>query len=86
MALLLKAAISGNRRFRVLINESRPTGKGFRAAQELKANGIQAEVFLDAAIGHYIQHVDMVLVGAEGIVENGGLINQVSQKLALLTR
>ena len=49
----------------------------FKAVKVLREAGIPAEVILDAAIGHYMQTVDLVLVGAEGIVENGGLINQV---------
>lgn len=76
MALLLRAA-AANRRFKVLVTEAKPTLKGFKAAGALREHGIPAEVILDAAIGHYMQSVDMVLVGAEGVVENGGLINQI---------
>jgi translation initiation factor eIF-2B subunit alpha len=75
MALLGQAART--KRFRVLVTEAKPTLKGFKAAQELRELGIPAEVIYDAAIGHYMKGVNMVLVGAEGIVENGGLINQV---------
>ena len=66
-----------NRRFRVLVTEAKPTLKGFKAVKVLREFAIPAEVILDAAIGHYMQTVDLVLVGAEGIVENGGLINQI---------
>lgn len=38
-------------------------------------------MILDAAVGHYIEKVDMVLVGAEGVVENGGIINQIGTYL-----
>jgi len=76
MALVLHAA-RHNRRFRVLITEARPTCKGYEAARELEEAGIQASVVLDAAVGYYMDQVDCVLVGAEGVVENGGIINQV---------
>lgn len=49
----------------------------FKAASVLRTAGIPASVILDAAVGYYISKVDMVLVGAEGVVENGGIINQV---------
>ena len=34
-------------------------------------------MLLDVAVGYAMQSTDLVLVGAEGIVENGGLINQI---------
>lgn len=47
----------------------------------LSAAGIPCTIVLDAAVGYYIERMDMILVGAEGVVENGGLINQVSPDL-----
>ena len=32
---------------------------------------------LDAAVGYIIEKVDLVIVGAEGVVENGGIINKI---------
>jgi len=46
-------------------------------AAALAAAGIPCHVILDAAVGYFIQRMDLVLVGAEGVVENGGIINQV---------
>ena len=34
-------------------------------------------MILDAAVGYFMGRMDLVLVGAEGVVENGGIINQV---------
>ncbi|KAJ3202038.1 translation initiation factor eIF-2B subunit alpha, partial [Clydaea vesicula] len=76
MQLLLKAA-KANIRFQVLVTETRPSSSGKRAVDELKHNGIPATMILDSAVGYFIGKVDMVLVGAEGIAENGGLINQI---------
>ena len=47
----------------------------------LQSHGIPATVILDSAVGYYIQKVDMVIVGAEGVVENGGIINQIGTYL-----
>uniref|UniRef100_T1L061 EIF-2B GDP-GTP exchange factor subunit alpha n=1 Tax=Tetranychus urticae TaxID=32264 RepID=T1L061_TETUR len=41
------------------------------------SHGIQCSLILDAAIGHFIEKVDMVMVGADGVVENGGIINKI---------
>jgi len=76
MALLARA-VAANRRFRVLVTESKPTNRGIKAAIELERLGIEATVILDTAVGYYIERVQMVLVGAEGVVENGGIINQI---------
>lgn len=77
LTLLLKAASSSNRRFKVLVTEARPNSRGIKAAKKLQQNGIPATVILDSAVGYYIGKCNMVLVGAEGVVENGGIINQI---------
>jgi len=48
-----------------------------RAVDELNEANIPATLILDAAVGFIIGKVDMVMVGAEGVVENGGIINQI---------
>ncbi len=74
---LLRRAAAEDKRFNVLVTESRPSTKGQQAVDELTKYDIPAQLIPDAAVGHFIDRVDMVLVGAEGVVENGGLINQV---------
>lgn len=74
--LLLKAA-AANRRFTVMVTEARPNVRGVRAANVLAQNGIPATVILDSAIGHFMGKASLVLVGAEGVVENGGIVNQI---------
>ncbi|KAJ1977954.1 translation initiation factor eIF-2B subunit alpha [Dimargaris verticillata] len=76
MTLLLKAAAM-NKRFRVYVTESRPNNNGYRTAEKLHQAGIPCTVILDCAVGYVMEKVDFVLVGAEGVVENGGLINQI---------
>jgi translation initiation factor eIF-2B subunit alpha len=44
---------------------------------ELQASGIPCAAVLDSAVGFILDKVDMIFVGAEGVVENGGIINQV---------
>ena len=45
--------------------------------EELTESGIPTTVILDAAVGYVMEKVDMVLCGAEGVVESGGIINKV---------
>ncbi|KAJ1884709.1 translation initiation factor eIF-2B subunit alpha, partial [Kickxella alabastrina] len=76
-----------NKRFRVFITESRPDQSGFQAAEELHQLGVPCEIVLDAAVGYIMEKVDMVLVGAEGVVESGGLINKIgTYQLAIIAR
>lgn len=39
--------------------------------------GIQSTLILDAEIGYHMERVHMVLVGAEAVVTNGGVINKI---------
>ena len=39
--------------------------------------GIPTTVILDSAVGKYMEFVSLCLVGAEGVMENGGIVNKV---------
>lgn len=52
--------------------------------KELVAAGIPCTVVLDAAVAYVMEQVDCVLMGAEGVVENGGCINKIGS-LSLAT-
>jgi translation initiation factor eIF-2B subunit alpha len=58
-----------------------------KALHFLQSAGIEASIILDAAVGYYMNKVDMVLSGAEGVVENGGVINQIgTYQIAVIAR
>lgn len=38
---------------------------------------IPTSIIQDNAVGSIMEHVDMVLCGAEGVMENGGIVNKV---------
>lgn len=46
--------------------------------KNLEAAGIPCTLVLDSAIGYVMEQVDFVMVGAEGVVESGGIVNKVS--------
>lgn len=75
-AILLEA--SKTKHFDVIILEGRPDASGAKAAQfYAQETNIPITVIPDAAMAYILEKVDMVLVGAEGVVENGGIVNKI---------
>lgn len=73
----LKEANAKNKHFAVFVTESAPDNLGRKMFAALEALGIHATLILDAAIGYILERIDIVLVGAEGVAESGGIINKV---------
>ena len=63
--------------FSVVTTEARPYCDGYRVAQELTALGVHTTLILDSAVAYAMERIDLVIVGAEGVVESGGIINKV---------
>lgn len=76
-SILLKAAETKN--FDIIILEGRPDAAGAKAARAYASHesNIPTTVVLDSAMGHVMETVDVVLVGAEAVVENGGFVNKM---------
>ncbi|KAF8425952.1 putative translation initiation factor eIF-2B alpha subunit [Tirmania nivea] len=72
---LLSFAAERNIRFRCIVLETAPSLSGLITARILRSKGIPVSVIPDNAVGYVMAKCDMVLVGAEGVVENGGIIN-----------
>ncbi|KAI8979935.1 hypothetical protein BDB01DRAFT_725633 [Pilobolus umbonatus] len=77
MSVLYHAANVQNKRFKVYVTEGRPNGDGIQAVKALRTAGIPCRAVLDSAVGYIMDKVDMVFVGAEGVVENGGIVNKI---------
>ena len=45
--------------------------------KDLDALGIPCTLVLDGSVGYVLEQVDLVLLGAEGVVESGGIVNKV---------
>ena len=43
--------------------------------------GFHTTLVLDASVGYIMSQVDYVLMGAEGVVESGGIINKVRKEI-----
>ncbi|KAL4440747.1 hypothetical protein ABPG77_000456 [Micractinium sp. CCAP 211/92] len=76
IAILRKAAAAG-KQFSVIVTEGRPDETGLTMARVLEEMRVPTTVILDCAAAYAMERVDLVLVGAEGIVENGGVINKL---------
>uniref|UniRef100_A0A7S2RC42 Translation initiation factor eIF2B subunit alpha n=1 Tax=Eucampia antarctica TaxID=49252 RepID=A0A7S2RC42_9STRA len=74
-SLLLKA--SKRKQFEIIVLEGRPDASGAKAAKIFADAGIPTTVVLDSAVGYVMERVDLVIVGAEGVVENGGIVNKI---------
>ncbi|NXN31877.1 EI2BA factor, partial [Nycticryphes semicollaris] len=80
---VLEAAVEAKKRFSVYVTESQPDQAGRvlsnlqKMAKALRKLNIPVTVILDAAVGYIMEKVDLVLVGAEGVVESGGIINKI---------
>lgn len=70
-------ARNNGKKFHVIITESRPDCSGRVLFRELEAAGVSCSLTLDAAMAVVMETVDCVLVGAEAVVENGGVLNKV---------
>lgn len=84
---VLKAA-QKDKRITVIQTESRPELSGHKMAKRLSEEAkIPVTMITDSAAAHVMEKVDMVLVGAEAVVESGGLINEIgTYQLSLIAK
>lgn len=73
----IKEAMKKNKHFTVFVTESGPDYNGKELYKLLKKDDCNVTLILDSAIGYIMERVDLVLVGAEGVTESGGIINKV---------
>lgn len=66
-----------NKRIMVYVTLSSPSDSGKLMYQKLGEEGIRCRLITDSAIGFFMDKVDVVLVGAEAVAKNGGIINQI---------
>lgn len=74
---VMSEAVKQGRQFSVFVTESQPDNTGRQMAKDLQAVGIPCTVILDAAVGYIMERVNAVMLGAEGVCENGGIINKI---------
>lgn len=92
-ALLRRAAESSTMRFRVVHVVSPVSSKtsdareGHSTVADLRAHNVPVATIPDSAVAYSLGKVDMVIVGAEGVVENGGIISRLgTYQMGLLAK
>ncbi|KAF8388673.1 hypothetical protein HHK36_025353 [Tetracentron sinense] len=74
---VLKTAAQNKKLFRVFCTEGRPDRTGLRLSNELAKLDVPVKLLIDSAVAYMMEEVDMVFVGADGVVESGGIINMM---------
>ncbi|KAH7296729.1 hypothetical protein KP509_26G036500 [Ceratopteris richardii] len=74
---ILKLAAANKKHFSVVCTEGRPDSTGLQMAKEMVAIGVPITLIIDSAVAYTMESVDMLLVGADGVVESGGIINMI---------
>lgn len=67
--LALLGALAAGRRFEAVCSESRPMGEGVVLARRLAFAGIPVHLTTDAALPGWLEQADLVLVGADAVLE-----------------
>ncbi|PPD77130.1 hypothetical protein GOBAR_DD25956 [Gossypium barbadense] len=62
----------------ILVHEGRPDRTGLRFSNELANLDVPVKLLIDSAVAYTMDEVDMVLFGADGVVESEGIINMMA--------
>ncbi|XP_076252931.1 eukaryotic translation initiation factor 2B subunit alpha [Rhynchophorus ferrugineus] len=73
----LYQAYNHNKRFEVFVTISAPDNSGQQMCKELQAIGIPCTLILDSAICYVMEQINFIMVGAEGVLESGGIVNKI---------
>jgi translation initiation factor eIF-2B subunit alpha len=82
------SASGGNVRFKVIyvMNDVR-NSESKAVVSQLRAKGVPVATIPEGAVGYAMGKVNLVIVGAEGVVENGGIISRLgTYQIALLAK
>lgn len=70
-------AFKDGRKVCVVVTESRPLYEGRKTAEKLSGLGVPVTLVVDSAAPHTLQDADLVLVGADSVLANGGVVNKI---------
>lgn len=82
-SILQKAKLEG-KTFEVVCTESRPVFQGRTTAKEMLDAGIKTIMIVDSAVRHFMNEVDLVVVGADAITSEGNGINKIGTSMVAL--
>ena len=81
---LLKRAVQEGKTFEVICTETRPLFQGRTTAKEILRLGIKTTMIVDSAVRHFMNQVDLVIVGSDAITSEGNVINKIGTSMIAL--
>ena len=76
LACIIEAHRQG-KEIEVYATEVRPRGQGLLTLQALDQAGIRTNYIIDSAIRHFMNEIDLVIVGADAVTVNGAVVNKI---------
>ena len=73
----IEAAVEQGKSISAVVKETRPRQQGHITAEQLRDAGVPVTLIVDSAARRYLDEVDHVVVGADSIAADGGVINKV---------
>ena len=74
---LIKSAAEDGYQLTVYVTEARPENSGEMMRKKLEDYNVAVKLIIDSSVASIMAKVDYVFLGAEAVVENGGIINKV---------
>ncbi|MFQ6039211.1 MAG: NUDIX domain-containing protein [Candidatus Poribacteria bacterium] len=74
---------SGRKNLKIIVTESRPLNEGVKTAERLSQE-YNVTLITDAQAGYFMNNADIVLMGADSVLDDGSLINKVGTYLIAL--
>jgi len=76
----LELGSKSGKTFQVYATESYPGMEGERLAKDLITLGVPVKLIADSAVNSIISHLNLVLVGADSVLQNGSLTHKVGTR------
>jgi len=73
----IEAAVEQGKSISAVVKETRPRNQGHITAEQLRDAGVPVTLIVDSAARRYLDEVDHVVVGADSIAADGGVINKI---------
>ena len=73
----IEAAVDQGKEISAVVKETRPRIQGHITAEQLREAGVPVTLIVDSAARRYLDEVDHVVVGADSIAADGGVINKI---------
>ncbi len=84
---ILRKAKQEGKNFEIICTETRPIFQGRITAQEMLNLEIKTTIIVDSAARSFIKQADIVLVGADALTSEGGIVNKIgTSTIALLAQ